>query len=458
MIPPWLTDTLEILVAILLVLLNGFFVAAEFALVKVRLSQIEQMVAERRLFAKTAQWLAARLDASLSACQLGITMASLALGWVGEPAFAHLITPLLEGLGVTSEAMVHGIAFVIAFSAITALHLVIGEQAPKIFAIRRPETMILWCAAPLMFFYILLYPFLAVLNVTTAFLLRLVGLTGATGHETPHTEDEIRALLAYAHTHGHLSRSEHRLLNAVFEFDDMICRRVMVPRGEVDFFDVSDSFAECLEQAKRTKHTRYPLCDGSLDKVIGVIHLKDLLGLAADNENVDFRKFIRPARKVPESMPISKVLRHFQATHQLLAFVVDEYGTTIGIVTLENVLEKIVGPVEDEFDAEEPNISEQEPGRYIIAGSTLVEEVEQALNLELGDEDMDTVAGVLMARAQRMPVVGDKIRLNGAVAEILEVHDDRATRIQFTLSAAGDAPTPAEQQFADRFGTSDAGQ
>ncbi|MEO8498597.1 MAG: hemolysin family protein, partial [Planctomycetota bacterium] len=449
MIPPWLADTLEIFIAIFLVLLNGFFVAAEFALVKVRLSQIEQLVAERRMFAKTAQWLAKRLDSSLSACQLGITMASLALGWVGEPAFAHLITPVLEAAGITSATMVHGIAFVIAFSTITALHLVIGEQAPKIFAIRRPEMMILWCAAPLWFFYFMLYPFLFVLNLTTSFLLRLVGLTGATEHETPHTEDEIRALLAYAHTHGKLSRSEHRLLNAVFEFDDMICRRVMVPRGEVDFFDVNTTFAECLALAKETKHTRYPLCDGSLDKVLGVIHLKDLLGLASDGANLNLKKFMRPARKVPESMPISRVLRHFQATHQLLAFVVDEYGTTIGIVTLENVLEKIVGPVEDEFDAEEPSITELSPGRFIILGSTLVEEAERELRLELGDEDMDTVAGLLMARAQRMPVAGDKIRFHGAIAEILEVQDDRATRIQFTLDTAGDMALPAESQTAD---------
>ncbi|HRX79555.1 MAG: HlyC/CorC family transporter [Planctomycetaceae bacterium] len=450
MIPPWLTDTFEILIAIFLVILNGFFVAAEFALVKVRLSQIEKLVVDRRPFAKTAKWLAERLDASLSACQLGITMASLALGWVGEPAFAHLITPVLEGVGVTSEAMVHGIAFVIAFSTITALHLVIGEQAPKIFAIRRPEMMILWCAAPLKFFYYVLYPFLAVLNLTTAFLLRLVGLTGATEHETPHTEDEIRALLADAHLHGHLTRSEHRLLNAVFEFDDMICRRVMVPRGEVDFFDIDTPFAECLEQAKLTKHTRYPLCDGSLDKVLGVIHLKDLLGIASEANGIDLRKFIRPARKVPESMPISRVLRHFQATHQLLAFVVDEYGTTIGIVTLENVLEKIVGPVEDEFDAEEPNVVEESPGRYIVMGSTLVEEVERALGIELGDEDMDTVAGVLMARAQRMPVVGDKIRLTGAVAEILEVQDDRATKIQFTLESAEEASASTSGDAANQ--------
>ncbi|MBI2481373.1 MAG: CBS domain-containing protein [Planctomycetia bacterium] len=184
--------------------------------------------------------------------------------------------------------------------------------------------------------------------------------------------------------------------------------------------------------------------------MLGVIHLKDLLGLAFDGDNINLREFMRPARKVPESMPISRVLRHFQASHQLLAFVVDEYGTIIGIVTLENVLEKIVGPVEDEFDAEEPNISEQAPGRYLILGSTLVEEAERALGLELGDEDMDTVAGLLMARAQRMAVVGDKIRLNGAVAEILEVQDDRATRIQFTLEAAGDTAMPTERQLADR--------
>ncbi|MBC8353768.1 MAG: HlyC/CorC family transporter [Planctomycetes bacterium] len=449
MIPPWLADTFEILVAIFLVLLNGFFVAAEFALVKVRLSQIEQLVTDRRVFAKTAQWLAERLDASLSACQLGITMASLALGWVGEPAFAHLVEPALKAGGVTSEAMIHGVAFVIAFSTITALHLVIGEQAPKIFAIRRPETMILWCAAPLKFFYVILYPFLAVLNVTTSFLLRLVGLTGATEHETPHTEDEIRALLADAHLHGHLTRSEHRLLNAVFEFDDLICRRVMVPRGEVDFFDVSTPFSECLEQAKRTKHTRYPLCDGSLDKVMGVIHMKDLLGLAAGGDDIDLGQLMRPARKVPETMPISQVLRHFQATHQLLAFVLDEYGTIIGIVTLENVLEKIVGPVEDEFDTEEPNISEQSPGRYMVMGSTLVEEVERAFNLELADEDMDTVAGVLMARAQRLPVVGDKIQVHGAVAEILEVQDDHATRIQFILDDASDVTLPTEGKPID---------
>ena len=253
-----LTDIINVAVAAFLVALNGFFVAAEFALVKVRISQIEQLVKQGKPFAKTARWLAMRLDESLSACQLGITMASLALGWVGEPAFAHLLRPMFEMAGIESEQVVHILGFIFAFSLITALHLVIGEQAPKIFAIRRPDTMILWCAAPLKFFYIILYPFLALLSVTTSFLLARLGLEGGSEHDTPHTEEEIRALLHQSHFHGHVTGAEHRLINAVFEFDDMVCRRVMVPRGEVEVLDINEPFSDLLEQAKRTKHTRYP--------------------------------------------------------------------------------------------------------------------------------------------------------------------------------------------------------
>lgn len=428
-----LHDVTMIAIALLLVALNGFFVAAEFALVKVRLSQIEQLVLAKRPFAKTARWLAQRLDESLSACQLGITMASLALGWVGEPAFAHLLHPVFESFRIESEALIHGFSFVIAFSVITALHLVVGEQAPKIFAIRKPDTMILWCAAPMKFFYVILYPFLALLNLTTSFLLARLGLEGGSEHGIPHTEEEIRALLREAHVHGYVTRAEHRLINAVFEFDDIVCRRVMVPRGEVDVLDVNDSFAESLSKAKKNKHTRYPLCDRSLDTLLGVVHMKDLLGVATDSK-FDLRDVMRPPRKVPENMPISRVLRHFQATHQLLAFVVDEYGTIIGVVTLENVLEKIVGPVDDEFDEEQPNVVEKKPGEFVVLGNTPIEEVERALNLNLDDEDVDTVAGVLMTRAQKLPEVGDKIEFDDATAEILEVKDDHAELIRITTN------------------------
>lgn len=431
----WLADVTEILTAFLLVAVNGFFVAAEFALVKVRPSRIEQFKAQKRPFAKTASWLVARLESSLSACQLGITMASLALGWVGEPAFAHLLRPLFIWGGLRSETVVHAVSFVIAFTAITALHLVIGEQTPKIFAIRRPEAMLMWCALPLKFFYIVLYPPMAALNATTSWLLKYIGLDVNADHNTPHSEQEIRTLLHEAHAHGSLSGSEHRLLNAVFEFDDIVGRRIMVPRSDVDYFDINQPLKECIELARRTKHTRYPVCDGSLDDVLGVLHIKDLLGIPTD-QPFDLRSIMRPPRKVPENMPISKLLRHFQGTHQLLAFVIDEYGLVIGVVTLENVLEQIVGAVDDEFDIDQPNIVPDGHGRFIVKGSTPVELVESRLHVSPGDADVDTFSGLLMHHAQRLLNPGDRIDINGAIAEVLEIQDDRATRVRVILPDA----------------------
>lgn len=421
--------------AILLILLNGFFVAAEFALVKVRISRIEKLVRAKRPFATTARWLAQRLDESLSACQLGITMASLGLGWVGEPAFARLLQPILHALGIEDENVLHLIGFVVAFSVITGLHLVVGEQFPKIFAIRRPEPMLLWCAVPLKFFYVILYPFLVLLNVTTSFLLRLVGISGASEHDGPSTEEEIRALLREAHVHGNLTLSEHSLINNVFEFDDLIVRRVMVPRGEVAFFDVTQPLAEIVDQVRRSKHTRYPVCDGSLDQVLGVAHIKDFLGIALDADDFDIKSVMRPPKKVPDTMPISRVLRHFQATHQLLAFVIDEYGTVMGIVTLENVLERIVGPVEDEFDTEEPNVIPTGPDEFIVSGSTGLGEARREIGIPLEESaEADTVSGLLMDHHQKILTQGDMIQLDGATAEVLEVKSDRATKVRFRLS------------------------
>ena len=430
------TSTMIVL-AIILVILNGFFVAAEFALVKIRPSQINKMIGEGLPFANTAKWLVDRLDHALSACQLGITMASLALGYVGEPAFARLVEPVFRWIGVTSESLIHVFAFIIAFSIITAFHLVIGEQAPKIFALRRPESLVRWCALPMKFFYYLLYPFMYVLNWATEIILGWLGLRGGTGHGTPHNEEEIRALLREAHVHGHLTRSEHTLLNAVFEFDDMICRLVMVPRGEVDIMDINKPFPELLELAKQSKHTRYPLCDGSLDELLGVVHMKDLLGIDQNSPDFDLRTIMRPPVKVPENMPISRVLKKIQTTHQLLTFVLDEYGTIIGIATLENVLEKIIGPVDDEFDnVEEPSIRKLADGRFMVQGQTPISEVERALDLNMDDDDVDTVAGVLMSVSGKMPEEGDRVQFDGAVAEILEVKNDHAEKIRFTVEDA----------------------
>jgi CBS domain containing-hemolysin-like protein len=425
--------------AVGLIVLNGFFVAAEFSLVKVRISRIEQLAKEGKPFARTARWLAKRLDESLSACQLGITMASLALGWVGEPAFAALVEPVLGWFNITDERVVHVLAFACAFSVITGLHLVVGEQFPKIFAIRRPEKMLLWCAAPLKFFYVILYPFLIVLNMVTSVLLRLVGIHGASDHDNVNTEEEIRALLREAHIHGNLSRNEHSLINNVFEFDDLVVRRVMLPRGNVAFFDVNQSISALRELVRTTMHTRYPVCDGSLDKVLGVVHIKDLLTVAESDENFDVRSIMRPPKKVHETMPISKVLRHFQATHQLMAFVIDEYGTITGMVTLENVLERIVGEVDDEFDNADPNIVPEGPTEFLVNGTTPIEEARRRLDIPLEEsEEADTVSGLLMEYSQRILSQGDVIELDGAVAEVLEMKNDSATKVRFKVSKKPD--------------------
>lgn len=434
----WSGSIPMLIIAAVLVALNGFFVAAEFALVKVRVSQVDKMAEDGLLFAGSAKWLTERLDHSLSCCQLGITMASLALGYVGEPAFAFLIEPVVKAMGVTSSQALHVIAFIIAFSFITSLHLVIGEQAPKIFAIRRPADMVRWCAPAMILFYYVLFPFMYVLNWATEVILGLLGMGGESGHDTPHTEEEIRALLTKAHISGHLTGSEHRLLNNVFEFDDLICRLVMVPRGDVEILDINQPFSELLELAIKTKHTRYPVCDRSLDNLLGVVHMKNLLGVSEADTTFDLRKIMREPVKVPENMPISQVLKKIQTSHQLLTFVVDEYGTIIGICTLENILEKIIGPVDDEFDeVEEPAVKSLGEGQFMVLGSTPISDVEKALGLQLDDLDVDTVAGVIMSRSGKMPEVGDKpVEFEGATAEIVEVRNDHAEKIKFTLHDA----------------------
>jgi len=429
------TDIIKISLAIFLVLINGFFVAAEFALVKIRPSKLDELVEQKQTFAATAQWLAQRMDASLSACQLGITMASLGLGWIGEPAIAHLLRPLLQAAGVVSEVWVHGIAFTLAFTSITAAHLVLGEQAPKIFALRRPEKILLWFALPMKFFYFVSYPFMIALNATTSLLLQKIGVKGVSEHDAVHSEDEIKALLALARKHGELSRVEHGLLKAVFEFDDTVCRHIMQPRSDIVFFDINRSLLECRSLIKQDNFSRYPLCDGSLDNVLGVVHIKDLIDISPDMAD-PLRSIARPAQFVPETMRISHLLRQFQETHQHMAFVVDEYGTVIGCATLEDVLERIVGPVEDEFDTNPLHIESNGPGSFIVPGGTGIADVNRQLNLKLDSIEAETLSGLLTEKTGQVLNVGDRIELDGGVAEVLEIRGSRATSIRIDLSPA----------------------
>lgn len=421
-----------IALAIFLLFLNGFFVAAEFALVKVRPSQLEVMVAEGRRFASTAQWLSDHLDAALGACQLGITIASLGLGWVGEPAVARLLAPLFEAVGVESKAIVHGLSLAVGFSTITALHLVVGELAPKALAIRRAESTALACALPLRWFYVAFYPILYVLNGAALGLLHLFGIESSPGHGE-HSEEELRALLARAQISGELSRAEHELLHAVFEFDDLLCRHVMLPRGDIDYIRTDEPFDEWFATVRRTKHTRYPVCEESLDHSIGIVHIKDLL--AFDRQEDSLSDIMRPPHFVPETMPISRLLRYFQAVRQHFALVVDELGTVTGMVTLENVLEQIVGRVQDEFDTETPEIVPAGEGTYLVEGRVLVSTVERALRVDLdsAESEVDTLSGLLVDRLGRILRAGDRVDFDGLTAEVLDVKGARARQIRLTV-------------------------
>jgi len=428
----WITHLVKLSIAAALVIANGFFVAAEFALVKIRVSRLDDLIEAGRPFASTGKWLATRLEQSLSACQLGITMASLALGWVGKNAFAHLMVPVFDLVGITSGDTRDLLAFIVAFTVITGLHLVIGEQAPKIFAIRQPELMLLWCAVPMKIFYVCSYPLVAALNATTAWLLHRMGLPDKTGHGDTPTETELRAMVHQAHAHGELTRNERRLIDAIFEFDDLVCRRIMLARNDVDFVDITAPPEKSMAMIRRTRHTRYPVCDGSLDEVLGILHIKDLLQKDVD-DRFDFRSVARPPRKVPESMPVGKLLRHFQGTHQLMALVIDEHGTIIGIVTLENVMEKIVGNVADEFDIEDPEIIPDGPGQFVAVGSTSIDELERRLHVSFDAPEVDTLSGLLMHYAQEIVEEGRTVTMGSVEAQVLEAFNGRPTRVRLTL-------------------------
>jgi CBS domain containing-hemolysin-like protein len=443
----YVLDSINIILAGIFVLLNGFFVAAEFAIVKVRASRLEELKEQHKPFANTAIWLFKRQNLSLSVCQLGITMASLALGWIGEPALAHLMKPAFLAIGMASEVVLHAIAFTVAFSIITSLHIVIGEQVPKIYAIRRPGIVFLWCAGPLKVFYIVFYPFMILLNNASIFFLRKAGIDNPDAHDTPLSEAEIRASLSSAHFTGELSGSEHRLLNAVFKFDDMVCRQIMVPRGEVEFLDIDRPYPELLGFARKSHHTRLPLCKGSLDNVIGIIHLKNLVGIFSD-EPFDLNKIAHKPLYVPEGMPLSHLLTHFQTIRQHMVFVVDEHGTIVGIVTLEDVLEQLVGEVQDEFDAELPNIVPDGQGQFIVLGGTLIEELNDELDLNLHSEEMDTLSGLLIEHVGQMLSPGKRVELaSGIKAEVMELKGNRATRVRLTI------PISLNKDTSDKTGT-----
>jgi CBS domain containing-hemolysin-like protein len=430
-IDPWL----GLVTAFILVLINGFFVAAEFALVKVRPTQIDPYVKRGDRRGRVARHMVRHLDAYLSATQLGITLASLALGWIGEPAFAWLIEPLVNKLPGASPALVHSAGLTLAFIVITILHIVLGELAPKSLAIRKPEPTSLWVAMPLWLFFKITYPAIWILNHTANAILRIFGIEPVSEAEMGHDEEELRRLLA-SPANTRLSQDKRRILDNVFTFGNRPVRKIMVPRADIVYLSTARSMEENIAIARRSGHTRLPIADRDLDHILGFVHIKDLF--RSDVLPTDLASVRREIAFIPETLTLERLLHRMRKESVHLAAVLDEYGGLSGIVTLENILEEIVGEIQDEFDFELPEITERSPGLYEIAGTLLVEDLETELGLEFSDRDEDTVAGVVLSELGRNARPGDIVTLPPLKLTVGEVVGNRIQSLEVRVE--GKAP------------------
>jgi CBS domain containing-hemolysin-like protein len=429
-----LSPAAGMLLGLFLVALNGFFVAAEFALAKVRPTQIEPHARAGKRSGKIAAHMVSHLDAYLSATQLGITLASIALGWVGEPAFAWLLQPLIAKLPGASPALERSLSLTSAFATVSVLHIIFGELVPKSVAIRKPGPTALGTAIPLYLFYWAAFPAIWLLNKTANGFLRLVGMQPASEHEVAHTEEELRLLIASRHG-APLAEAKRALLANIFELSDRVARQVMVPRGDVVYLSTERPLAENLAIARASGHTRFPLCAGGLDDIVGIVHIKDLF--RAEPPPTDLRQIVRPVQFVPETASLDRLLARMRAERLHLAAVVDEYGGVAGLVTLENVIEEIVGPIQDEFDAEKPELVARGEGVYLVSGAMLILDLEDELGLEISDRDEDTVGGVVLSELGRRPRAGDRVTVGPLELEVLDVQGSRIRTLRLTVRTAG---------------------
>jgi CBS domain containing-hemolysin-like protein len=444
--PEWLAPYLYLLAAFGLVLMNAFFVASEFAIVKIRTSRLETLVASGATGAKSAQHAVQHLDAYLSATQFGITLASLGLGWVGEPAFARLIEPVLGVFGIGSPRVVHSVSVGFAFAVISFLHLVLGELAPKSLAIQKPESTTLAIALPMRFFYYLFYPVLRVLNAAANGVLRLVGVTPVSAESLVHSEEELRIILAESAAVGAVSGLKRRLLDNVFTYTRRTAQEIMIPRNEIAFLSLARTWDENLATIRSQQHTRYPLCTVDLDQVVGMVHMKDVFHAGdAIRKADDLLKWKRDILYVPESITLDQLQRQFQQKRVHMAVVVDEYGGTAGLVTLEDVIEELIGEIQDEFDREESKIQRTGDG-HLVDGLLLIEDLNGQLGLELEGGEARTVGGFVASELGRIPRTGDRLTAGGRVLEVVEMKGRRVARIlvrpEPPASSAGES-TPA---------------
>jgi magnesium and cobalt exporter, CNNM family len=443
----FLSILLKLLAVAVLVLLNGFFVAAEFALVKIRDTQLSPLIAKGYRRARVARRVLGNLDQSLSACQLGITLASLGLGWVGEPVFAALLQPVMTWLNVESEEARKTIAFIVGFSALTFLHITAGEQAPKWLAIQKPLPTSLWVVQPLEWFHRASYPFIWTLNRASLWLLRQLGIEPSDEGEHAHSEDELRLLFASSHQRsGGSTLGRDIVLNAL-DLRRRVAREVMRPRREIVALDTEATMAACLDVAEKTRYSRFPLCEaGDLDKTLGVVHIKDLYAMRLKTRTgADLASVCLKIVYVPETARLEKLLRILLDRRLHLAIVVDEYGGTIGMVTLENILEELVGQIQDEFDQEKPLLMQKDERTWEVDGALPLHELEELVREPLQAEGISTTSGWVTHRLGGFPKAGDILSVGAYDLRVEETDGTRVGRLQLTRRSdgAGHDPVPA---------------
>lgn len=418
------------------VLLNGFFVAAEFALVKVRTARIEQLARDGSRSARMARHILGHLDRYLSACQLGITVASLALGALGEPAVSRLLLALAGAVGVAvapGAVWLHVVSFTLAFVLITTLHMTLGEQAPKMWALRRPEVGAVRSALLLRAFTATFGPFIAGINGISNAILRVVGLPPDAELESSHTAEEIRSILSLSARQGHITKRAQELSENVLRMIDLEVRHIILPRVDVVHLSLEWPLDECVRVVRETNHTRYPLCERGLDTIVGVINAREVREAVLQGEKPDLRRLAREPAFVTETMSISDFLLELQRRRAHCAAVVDERGTVIGLAFREDALEEIVGPLGDEFDEEQPEFLEPAPGVFELSGRMSLPEVCDRLGFELDweeDEEADTIGGHVTARLGRLPRRGDRVDVGPYRATVVEVARRRVQRLR----------------------------
>ncbi|HDX9579680.1 TPA: HlyC/CorC family transporter [Bacillus pseudomycoides] len=391
-------DILNLFLIALLILISGFFVASEFAVVKVRKSRIDQLANEGNKQAILARKVISNLDVYLSACQLGITITSLGLGWLGEPTVEHLLKPLFEKINITGS-VAHTLSFIMAFTIITFFHVVLGELVPKSFAIQQAEQITLKFARPLILFDKIMYPFIWLLNSTALFFTKLFGLQPVKENELSHSEEELRLILSESYKSGEINQSEYKYVNNIFEFDDRVAKEIMVPRTEMICLSIENSLAENMKIISTEKYTRYPVIGKDKDDVVGIINTKEIFHDQTKGISKPLQSYIHPVLTVFETVPIKKALIHLQKNRVQLAIIMDEYGGTAGLLTMEDIIEEIIGEIQDEFDTDEtPMIEKRNPALTVLDGKVLISDVNDMFGLHIDDSDLDTIGGWFLSQ------------------------------------------------------------